>query len=79
MKRPLIRGKDFNTSIEKGEQAQGGVKEVYQGGGVRMFFLEEGGEWVWERIISSYVWKIVVHEKNILCKQIAWKEVVCSK
>jgi hypothetical protein len=27
MKRPLIGGKDFNTSIEQGEQAQGGVKD----------------------------------------------------
>ncbi len=42
MRWPLIRGKDFNTFIGQGEQAQGGVKEAYKGGGVRVFFLEEG-------------------------------------
>ncbi len=65
MRRPLIGGKDFNTSIRQGEQAQGGVKEAYQGRGVRVFFSEEErGEWVWERIISSYVWKNVIHGKK---------------
>jgi hypothetical protein len=50
MRRPLIRRKDFNTSIGQGEQAQGGVKEVYQGGGVCVFFSEEeGGECVGEK------------------------------
>jgi hypothetical protein len=33
MRGPLIGGKDFQLSIEQGEQAQGGVLEVYQGGG----------------------------------------------
>jgi hypothetical protein len=37
MRRSLIRRKDFNISIEQGEQAEGG--------GVRVFFSEEeGGE-----------------------------------
>ncbi len=31
MSRPLIRGKDFEASIEQEEQAQGKVMEVYQG------------------------------------------------
>jgi len=31
MKRPLIRGEDFNASIGQGEQAQGKVMEAYQG------------------------------------------------
>ncbi len=31
MRGPLIGGKDFQTSIGQGEQAQGGVLEVYQG------------------------------------------------
>jgi hypothetical protein len=44
MRRPLIRGKDFNTSIGQGEQAQGGVKEVYQGRGVRVFFRKKKEE-----------------------------------
>jgi hypothetical protein len=28
------------------------------------FSEEERGEWVWERIISSYVWKNVIHGKK---------------
>jgi hypothetical protein len=31
MRRPLIRGKNFETSIGQGEQAQGKVMEVYRG------------------------------------------------
>jgi len=31
MRRPLIKGKDFKTSIGQGEQAQGKVIEAYQG------------------------------------------------
>ncbi len=30
MKRPLIKGKDFQTSIGQGGQVQGGVIEAYQ-------------------------------------------------
>jgi len=30
MRRPLIGGKDFQTSIEQGGQVQGGVMEAYQ-------------------------------------------------
>jgi hypothetical protein len=30
MRRPLIRGEDFEASIRQGEQAQGKVMEVYQ-------------------------------------------------
>ncbi len=29
-----------------------------------VFLGEEGGEWMWERKISSYVWKNVVHGKK---------------
>ncbi len=32
MRRPLIGGKDFKTSIGQGEQVQGGVMEGGQGG-----------------------------------------------
>jgi hypothetical protein len=32
MRKPLIRGKDFKTSIGQGEQAQRGVMEGGQGG-----------------------------------------------
>jgi hypothetical protein len=31
MRRPLIGGEDFETSIGQGEQAQGKVMEAYQG------------------------------------------------
>jgi hypothetical protein len=31
MKGPLIRGKDFQTFIKQGKQAQGRVMEAYQG------------------------------------------------
>ncbi len=31
MKGPLIEGKDFQTSIGQGEQAQGRVMEAYKG------------------------------------------------
>jgi len=31
MRRPLIRGEDFEASIGQGEQAQGKVMEAYQG------------------------------------------------
>jgi hypothetical protein len=33
MRRPLIGGEDFETSIGQGEQAQGKVMEAYQGKG----------------------------------------------
>ncbi len=43
MRGPLIGGRDFQTSIRQGEQAQGGVLEVYQGGReVRVFLGERG-------------------------------------
>jgi hypothetical protein len=38
MRRPLIRGKDFNISIGQEEQAQGGVME---GGQVFLTFTKE--------------------------------------
>jgi hypothetical protein len=31
MRRPLIKGKDFEASIGQGEQIQGKVMEAYQG------------------------------------------------
>ncbi len=45
MRGPLIGGKDFQTSIGQGEQARGGVLEVYQGKKKILFWKqEEGGE-----------------------------------
>jgi hypothetical protein len=73
MRRPLIRGKDFKTSIGQGEQAQGGVTE---GGQVfftltnedLMCFWEEKEEYecVRKKLILMCEKKIV-HEKNKMC------------
>ncbi len=69
MRRPLIRGKDFQTSIGQGGQAQGRVMEAYKMGREYLVFWEgKGGEWVCVREINSYVWKGVIHGKNV-CKQ----------
>jgi len=43
MRRPLIRGKDFEASIGQGEQAQKKVMEAYQGG-EEYFMLGKGKE-----------------------------------
>ncbi len=86
MKRSLIGGKDFETSIGQGEQAEGRVMRGLPSGWMGVFFgkkfEDEGGERVWEnklvpmceRRVSSYVWKGVVHERDVW-KQRAWKEV----
>jgi hypothetical protein len=69
MRRPLIEGEDFEASIGQGEQLQGKVMEAYQrkgkslglGKGKRregMCVKKRGG-------ISSYVWKVVVHERDV--------------
>jgi hypothetical protein len=44
--------------------------KVYQGwrGVSCVLGKKKGGEWKCEKYISSYVWKGVVHEKNV-CKQ----------
>jgi hypothetical protein len=79
MRRPLIGGKDFKTSIRQGEQAQGGV----MGGLPRelmCFWRGEGRGRVCEEKASSYVWKNCCSwKKQNVCKQRAWEEVVCSK
>jgi hypothetical protein len=74
---------DFQVSIGQIKQAQGGVM-----GGLSSvwmvcvcFFLPKGTKEEKECVrknISFYVWKKVVHGKN-MCKQRAWKEVVCNK
>ncbi len=70
MKRPLIRGEDFEASIGQREQAQGMVMEAYQKRG-KSLELGKGkrkGRNVWEKKkISSYGWKGVVHERDV-CK-----------
>jgi hypothetical protein len=43
MRRPLIRGEDFEASIGQGEQAQRMVMEVYQGGGKALGWEKKKG------------------------------------
>jgi len=62
MRRPLIEGEDFETSIGQRKQAQGTVMEAYQERGK---FLGLGKEK--KKRISSYVWKDVVYERDV-CK-----------
>jgi hypothetical protein len=69
MRRPF-GGEDFEASIGQGEQAQGKVMEAYQGEREISWVEErkkEKKECVKKKRISSYVWKGVVHEKNV-CK-----------
>jgi hypothetical protein len=69
MKRPLIGREDFETSIGQGEQAQGKVMEAYQGREEYLVWGKgKGKEGMCEEKISSYVWKGVVHEKDV-CKK----------
>jgi hypothetical protein len=77
MRRPLIGGKDFKTSIGR-EQAQGGVMGSLPRR-ILCVFWEKKEECVREKI-SSYVWKknLFMKKQNV-CKQITWEEVVCSK
>jgi len=71
MRRPLIGGEDFEASIGQGEQAQGKVMEAYQGKGKSFGVGEkkkEEKECVKKNLkINSYVWKGVVHERDV-CK-----------
>jgi hypothetical protein len=84
MKRPLIGGKDFKTSIGQGKQAQEGVME---GGQVFLTLKKEDLMCFWEekeddecvKKNNSYVEKLLFMKKQNLCKQRAWEEVVCSK
>jgi hypothetical protein len=71
MRGSLIGEKDFQHSIGQGEQAQGGVLEVYQGGkGVSCVFWGKKkilkGKGKCEKEISPYMWKDVC-EKDV-CK-----------
>ncbi len=70
--RPLIGGEDFEASIGQGEQVQGKVMEAYQGRrkSLRLGKGKRKRRNVWKKTkkkISSYVWKGVVHMRNV-CK-----------
>ncbi len=69
MRRPLIWGKDFKTSIAQGEQAQGGVMEGGEGFLTLtkedlMSFWEEKEEDECVRKISSCVEKLLFMKKK---------------
>ncbi len=76
-----LEGRISKLSLDKGNKLKEGSWEAYQVGGWCVFFWpkrrKEEKECVKEDI-NSYVWRKVVHGKNV-CKQRAWKEVVCSK
>jgi len=78
MKKPLIGARDFEASIGQGEQAQGRSWRLTKRGD----FLGVCGEEKKRRMeceegFSSYVWKGFM--EKCVCKNQAWKEVVCSK
>jgi hypothetical protein len=69
MRRPLIRGENFEASIGQGEQTQEKNMEAYQGKGESLGLGKgKGRKEMCEEKISSYVWKGVVHEKDV-CKK----------
>jgi hypothetical protein len=69
MKKPLIGREDLEASIGQGKQTQGKVMEAYQGRRDYLGLGEgKGREGMCEEKISSYVWKGVVHEKDV-CKK----------
>ncbi len=68
MRRPLIGGEDFEASIGQGEQVQGKVMEAYQGTRGESLGLGKGKKKrrnVWKKKNSFYVWKGVVHERDV--------------
>jgi len=71
MRRPLIGREDFEASIGQGGQAQRKVMEAHQGRG-KYLGLEKKKKEEKKCVkkkerISSYVWKGVVHERDV-CK-----------
>ncbi len=57
MRRPLIGGKDFKTSIGQGEQVQGGVMGGLPKGILCVFWEEKDEDECVRKKNSSYVWK----------------------
>jgi len=77
MRRPLIGTKDFEAFIGQGEQAQGRSWRFTKGERSLVYVKKKKRRMKCEENIISYVWR-GVHGKK-LCKNEAWKEVVCSK
>ncbi len=60
-----MEGRISTISIGQREQAHGGVMEnVGENDFYLVFLFGRGGEWVWERSNSCYMWKNVTHEKK---------------
>jgi hypothetical protein len=77
MRRPLIGARDFEASIGQGEQAQGRSWRLTKREDFCVCGEEKKRRMKCEEGFSSYVWR-GVHGKGV-CKNQAWKEVVCSK
>ncbi len=78
MRRPWIGAKDFEAFIGQGEQAKGRSWRLTKGERSLVYVKKKKKRRMkCEEKISSYVWR-GVHGKK-LCKNEAWKEVVCNK
>ncbi len=73
----MIGVRDFEAFIGQGEQAQGRSWRLTKGKIFVCMWRKKKKEKVCEEGFSSYVWR-GVHGKGV-CKNQAWKEVVCSK
>ncbi len=82
MRRPLIRGEDFEASIGEGEQAQGRSWRLFKGegnhlGGVCVFFFGKGKKKEKECVTSSYVWKVLFMRE--MCVRIKHGKIYMTK
>jgi hypothetical protein len=69
MKRPLIGGEDFKASMDKGNKLKERIWRRTKGERNLLGWGKgKGREEMSEENISSYVWKGVVHEKDV-CKK----------
>jgi hypothetical protein len=71
MKGPLIRGKDFQTSIGQGEQAQGGSKGCTKEGEEYLVFGERKKKEKkrMEKILVLMCEKVLFMKRKNMCKQ----------
>jgi hypothetical protein len=79
MRRPLIGARDFEAFSGQGKQTQGRSWRLTKGEDFLCMQKKEKkkSRMKCEEFFSSYVWR-GVHGKGV-CKNQAWKEVVCSK
>jgi hypothetical protein len=79
MRGPLIGGKDFQLPLDKVNNLKEGSWRCTEEREEYLVFCGRKGEGKYGKEISSYVGKVVVHEKEKYVQTRAWKEVVCSK